>query len=109
MITKGDLIDDRYEILKSIGVGGMANVFLATDLILERDVAIKVMRYDFSNDSDNIRRFNREAMATTELNHQNIVPVFDVGEDEDYYIVMEYVDGLNLKEYIQEKYQPNCT
>ena len=103
-MQQGQYIDGRYKIIKNIGSGGMANVFLATDLILERDVAIKVMRYDFSNDSDNIRRFNREAMATTELNHQNIVPVFDVGEDEDYYIVMEYVDGLNLKEYIQEKY-----
>lgn len=103
-MQQGQYIDGRYKIIKNIGSGGMANVFLATDLILERDVAIKVMRYDFSNDSDNVRRFKREAMATTELNHQNIVPVFDVGEDEDYYIVMEYVDGLNLKEYIQEKY-----
>lgn len=103
-MQQGQYIDGRYKIIKNIGSGGMANVFLATDLILERDVAIKVMRYDFSNDSDNIRRFKREAVATTELNHQNIVPVFDVGEDEDYYIVMEYVDGLNLKEYIQEKY-----
>lgn len=103
-MQQGQYIDGRYKIIKNIGSGGMANVFLATDLILEREVAIKVMRYDFSNDSDNVRRFKREAMATTELNHQNIVPVFDVGEDEDYYIVMEYVDGLNLKEYIQEKY-----
>lgn len=103
-MQQGQYIDGRYKIVKNIGSGGMANVFLATDLILERDVAIKVMRYDFSNDSDSIRRFKREAVATTELNHQNIVPVFDVGEDEDYYIVMEYVDGLNLKKYIQEKY-----
>lgn len=86
-----------------IGGGGMANVYLARDMILERDVAIKVLRFDFSSDEQFIKRFHREAQAATSLNHENIVSIYDVGEDEGiYYIVMEYVRGYTLKQYIQQ-------
>ena len=105
MISPGERIDGRYKITGIIGNGGMANVYLAHDLILDRDVAIKVMRYDFRDDQDNIRRFKREALATTEMNHPNIVSIYDVGEeDTNPYIVMEYVEGMDLKEFIQNHY-----
>ncbi|WP_027107551.1 Stk1 family PASTA domain-containing Ser/Thr kinase [Lacticigenium naphthae] len=100
----GERINKRYKIIKNIGSGGMANVFLAKDLILERDVAVKVMRYDFRNDETSIRRFKREALSTTELYHPNIVSIYDVGEEENPYIVMEYVEGMDLKKYIHENH-----
>jgi len=101
----GERIDGRYKIIRLIGSGGMANVYLARDLILDRDVAVKVMRYDFREDKDSIRRFKREALATTELVHPNIVNIFDVGEEDTTpYIVMEYVKGTDLKQYIQNQY-----
>lgn len=98
----GERINGRYKIIKSIGAGGMAKVYLARDLILERDVAVKLMAYNFHNDENSIRRFKREALATTELVHPNIVNIYDVGEDENPYIVMEYVDGTDLKQYIHD-------
>ncbi|OJG61136.1 serine/threonine protein kinase [Enterococcus italicus DSM 15952] len=83
----------------------MANVFLARDLILDREVAVKVLRYDFQNDQAAIRRFQREALAATELVHPNIVSVYDVGEEDgQQYLVMEYVKGMDLKRYIQTQY-----
>lgn len=100
----GERISDRYKIIREIGSGGMANVFLAEDLILERQVAVKMMAYNFHNDEASIRRFKREALSTTELTHPNIVNVVDVGEEEHSYIVMEYVEGYDLKEYIKEHY-----
>ncbi len=85
-----------------IGGGGMANVYLARDMILDRDVALKILRMDFSNDEEFIRRFHREAQSATSLTHPNIVSIYDVGEEGDiYYIVMEFVDGMTLKQYIQ--------
>ncbi|MEO1768595.1 Stk1 family PASTA domain-containing Ser/Thr kinase [Candidatus Enterococcus ferrettii] len=105
MIDIGKIINGRYKIIASIGSGGMANVFLAHDLILDRDVAIKVLRFNFQNDQTAIRRFQREALAATELVHPNIVSVYDVGEEEDMqYLVMEYVRGMDLKRYIQTHY-----
>lgn len=105
MIEIGKVINNRYKILASIGSGGMANVFLAHDLFLNRDVAIKVLRFDFQNDQTAIRRFQREALAATELVHPNIVSVYDVGEeDQMQYLVMEYVKGMDLKRYIQTHY-----
>ncbi|KAA0547983.1 Stk1 family PASTA domain-containing Ser/Thr kinase [Bacillus sp. BGMRC 2118] len=99
----GKRLSDRYKIIDSIGGGGMANVYLARDIILERDVAVKVLRPDISNDEEFIRRFHREAQAATSLNHPNIVSIYDVGEDEQIlYIVMEYIDGSTLKQYIQK-------
>ena len=98
----GKRINDRYKILEFVGGGGMANVYLARDIILERDVAIKILRLDFVNDDETIRRFHREAQSATSLVHSNIVNIFDVGEENDiYYIVMEYVEGETLKQYIQ--------
>lgn len=103
MINIGTKIGERYEIIGNIGSGGMANVYLANDLILNREVAIKVLRFDFQNDQDAIRRFQREALAATEMVHPNIVTVYDVGEENDMqYIVMEYVKGTDLKRYIKE-------
>lgn len=102
----GKRISGRYKVIETIGGGGMANVYLAHDMILDRDVAVKVLRLDFANDEDFIRRFRREAKAATSLNHPNIVNIYDVGEEGDiYYIVMEYVDGQTLKQYIQQ-YSP---
>lgn len=99
----GERINDRYKILDFIGGGGMANVYLARDMILERDVAIKILRLDFANDDEFIRRFHREAQSATSLVHPNIVNIYDVGEEKDiYYIVMEYVEGKTLKQYIQD-------
>ncbi|WP_078550636.1 Stk1 family PASTA domain-containing Ser/Thr kinase [Litchfieldia alkalitelluris] len=99
----GRRLSGRYKILEVIGGGGMANVYLARDMILERDVAIKVLRLDFSNDEELIKRFRREAHSATSLAHPNIVSIYDVGEEDDiYYIVMEYVPGKTLKQYIQK-------
>lgn len=102
MIEIGKKLNGRYHIIGSIGSGGMANVYLAHDLILDRDVAVKVLRFDFQNDQAAIRRFQREALAATELVHPNIVSVYDVGEEYGLqYLVMEYVKGMDLKRYIQ--------
>ncbi len=99
----GKRISGRYKILEVIGGGGMANVYLARDMILEREVAMKVLRFDFSNDDEFIKRFRREAQSATSLAHPNIVSIYDVGEEDGiYYIVMEYVDGQTLKQYIQQ-------
>ena len=104
MISKGQLINDRYEIIRSIGEGGMANVYLANDTILDRLVAVKVLRGDLSEDEKFVRRFQREAIAASSLNHPNIVEVYDVGEDNGkYYIGMEYVDGKTLKSLIKKR------
>lgn len=105
MIEIGKKINGRYKIIGNIGSGGMANVFLAHDLILDREVAIKVLRFDFQNDQSAIRRFQREALAATELVHPNIVTVYDVGEEYGMqFLVMEYVKGMDLKRYIQTHY-----
>ncbi|MED3660354.1 Stk1 family PASTA domain-containing Ser/Thr kinase [Ureibacillus terrenus] len=102
-MLEGKRINDRYKIIKHIGGGGMSNVYLAHDLILNRDVAIKVLRYDSSNEEESMRRFQREALSATSLTHPNIVSIYDVGEDGDmHYIVMEYVKGKTLKQYIKE-------
>ena len=99
MIVKGQKINDRYEIIRILGEGGMANVYLANDTILNRKVAVKVLRGDLANDEKFVRRFQREALSASSLNHPNIVEIYDVGEDDgNFYIVMEYVDGKNLKQ-----------
>ena len=104
LITKGQKINDRYEIIKSIGEGGMANVYLARDVILDRRVAIKILRGDLANDEKFIRRFQREALSASSLSHPNIVEMYDVGEDNgSYYIVMEYVEGKTLKQYMKRR------
>lgn len=104
MIAKGQKISDRYQIIKSIGEGGMANVYLAYDTILERNVAVKVLRGDLANDEKFVRRFQREALQASSLSHPNIVEVYDVGEDNgEYYIVMEYVEGKHLKNLLKKR------
>lgn len=104
MIMKGQKISDRYQIIKSIGEGGMANVYLAYDTILDRNVAVKVLRGDLSNDEKFVRRFQREALSASSLSNPNIVEVYDVGEDNgEYYIVMEYVEGKHLKNLLKKR------
>lgn len=104
MIMKGQKISDRYQIIKSVGEGGMANVYLAYDTILDRNVAVKVLRGDLSNDEKFVRRFQREALSASSLNHPNIVEVYDVGEDNgEYYIVMEYIEGKHLKTLLKKR------
>lgn len=104
MLSRGQKINDRYEIIKSIGEGGMANVYLANDTILERNVAVKVLRGDLSTDEKFIRRFKREALSVSNLSHPNIVEVYDVGEEDgNYYIVMEYIEGKTLKQLLQKR------
>jgi eukaryotic-like serine/threonine-protein kinase len=99
----GKRVSGRYKLLEVIGDGGMAIVYRAKDLILDRDVAVKVLRSEFNKDEDFIRRFKREAESATSLDHPNIVSIYDVGEDEEiYFIVMEYVQGKTLKQYIKE-------
>ena len=85
MFSKGDKINDRYEIIKLIGEGGMANVYLAYDTILERNVAVKVLRGDLADDEKFVRRFQREALSASSLSHPNIVEMYDVGEDDGNY------------------------
>ena len=104
MIVKGQKVNSRYEIIKTIGEGGMANVYLAKDIILDRFVAIKVLRGDLASDEKFVRRFQREALSASSLSHPNIVEIYDVGEDDgDYYIVMEYVEGKNLKQLLKKR------
>lgn len=103
-MNRGERVSGRYKIIEKIGSGGMANVYRALDLILEREVAVKMMSLDFQNDKDSLRRFQREALSTTELTHPNIVSIYDVGEGDRPYIVMEYIDGMDLKQYIRENH-----
>ena len=104
MIVKGSIINDRYQIIKTLGEGGMANVYLAHDNILDRNVAVKVLRGDLANDEKFVRRFQREALSASSLSHPNIVEMYDVGEDDgQYYIVMEYVDGKTLKQVLKQR------
>ncbi|GEK32609.1 serine/threonine protein kinase [Kurthia sibirica] len=102
-MLKGKRISGRYKVLEVIGGGGMSNVYLAHDMILNRDVAVKVLHYSFNDEEEAKRRFQREALSATSLNHPNIVSIYDVGEDEGmHYLVMEYVKGMTLKQYINE-------
>ncbi|MBR2745877.1 MAG: Stk1 family PASTA domain-containing Ser/Thr kinase [Erysipelotrichaceae bacterium] len=104
------MVGNRYVIRRSIGEGGMADVYLAQDTILRREVAIKVLRGELNEDPVNLQRFQREANAITNLSHPNIVEVYDVGEaDKKNYIVMEYVPGKTLKQLIKQRGALNPT
>ncbi|MBU7554518.1 Stk1 family PASTA domain-containing Ser/Thr kinase [Pediococcus ethanolidurans] len=104
-MTPNQTLNGRYRIISPLGEGGMADVYLAHDLILKRNVAVKLLRFDLQNDDKTIQRFQREALSTTELVHPNIVSVYDVGEDNGiHYLVMEYVDGTDLKQYIKDHF-----
>jgi len=97
------ILGNRYEILEEIGSGGMAKVYKAKCKLLNRFVAVKVLRDDLKNDSEFVRRFNVESQAAASLSHTNVVPIYDVGEENGvHYIVMEYVEGVTLKEYIEQ-------
>ena len=98
----GKILDSRYEIIKKIGSGGMADVYMAKDILLDRIVAVKILHSNFAEDNDFIVRFRHEAQSAGKLTHPNIVGIYDVGCDGDiHYIVMEYVEGETLKQYIQ--------
>lgn len=104
MSEKGRVLADRYELKEFIGQGGMADVYLAYDDILKREVAVKILRSSLTGDPIYITRFHREARAAAALCHRNIVEIYDVGEEDDlYYIVMEYVRGQTLKELINKR------
>lgn len=104
MISKGQKINDRYQIIRTIGEGGMANVYLAYDTILDRNVAVKILRGDLATDEKFVRRFKREAIAASSLSHPNIVEMYDVGEDDGkHFIVMEYLEGRTLKSLIKKR------
>ena len=103
-MNKKNVVANRYEVVQHIGQGGMADVFLAIDTILNRHVAIKILRSDQSTDAISILRFEREAQAATSLAHPNLVEIYDVGEYKNHhYIVMEYVAGKTLKKVIRDR------
>lgn len=101
----GKTLGNRYTILEEISGGGMATVYKAKCSVLNRIVAIKILKPEFANDEEFVRRFRREAQAAASLSHPNIVGIYDVGEEDGlYYIVMEYVEGITLKEYIKQNF-----
>ena len=101
----GYVLGNRYKIIRSLGEGGMANVYLARDLVLDREVSVKLLRLDLRDDPQTKKRFQREALAATQLNDPNIVGVYDVGENHGMqYMVMQYVEGMDLKKYIAQNY-----
>ena len=103
LLRAGTTLNERYEILSTVGTGGMADVYRARDTVLKRLVAIKVLKEEYSSDASFVAKFRKEAQAVSALNHPNIVGVFDVGEQNGmYYIVMELVEGINLKKYIEK-------
>lgn len=107
MILEGKLLGNRYEIIEKIGNGGMATVYKATDKILKRNVAVKILRDEFTTDEEFIKRFEGEAQSAARLTHPNIVSIYDVGVEENlYYIVMELIQGKTLKEIIIEERGP---
>ena len=104
MLSNGTFLGNRYEIIEKIGSGGMSDVYRAKDHSLGRDVAIKVLKSDFAQDSSFVTKFRAEAQSAAALEHPNIVNIYDVGsEDGLYYIVMEYIEGITLKQYIAKK------
>ena len=108
MLTTGTVLGRRYEIQSKIGAGGMSDVYKANDRKLNRKVSIKILKRDFADDQNFVTKFRNEARAAASLNHPNIVNVYDVGEgDGIYYIVMEHIDGITLKKYIEYKKKLN--
>ncbi len=104
LVSVGTIIGDRYEILEKVGSGGMADVFRAKCHRLNRFVAIKILKQEYSEDTKFVTKFRGEAQAVACMSHPNIVGIYDVGEEDGmYYIVMELVDGITLKKYIEEK------
>ena len=107
MILEGKILGNRYEIIEKVGNGGMATVYRAEDKVLKRNVAVKVLKDEFTTDEEFIKRFEIEAQSAARLTHPNIVSIYDVGsEDNLYYIVMELIRGKTLKEIIVEERGP---
>ena len=107
MNLEGKLLGNRYEIIEKIGNGGMATVYKATDKVLKRNVAVKILRDEFTTDDEFIKRFEVEAQSAARLTHPNIVSIYDVGVDGNlYYIVMELIQGKTLKEIIIKEKGP---
>ncbi|NLB17327.1 MAG: serine/threonine protein kinase, partial [Syntrophomonadaceae bacterium] len=99
-----DLLQNRYKLLEKIGEGGMATVYKARCTLLDRIVAVKILKDEYTRDSNLVAKFRSEAQSAARLSHPNIVNVYDVGEDQGAnFIVMEYIEGINLKEYIEQK------
>lgn len=108
MVEMGSFIADRYEILEKIGAGGMSDVYKAKDQVLGRFVAVKILKQEFTEDVNFVTKFHTEAQSAAGLQHPNIVNIYDVGsEDHMHFIVMEYVEGITLKTYIEKKGQLN--
>lgn len=106
MLNTGTRLGNRYEILEKIGTGGMSDVYKAKDHSLNREVAIKVLKEEYANDTAFVTKFRAEAQAAAGLEHANIVNVYDVGQEDGlYYIVMEHIEGITLKTYISKKGQ----
>ena len=104
MLKPGTFISERYEIIDNVGSGGMADVYKAKCHRLNRFVAIKILKPEFSSDTNFVNKFRNEAQSAAGLSHPNIVGVYDVGDDEDlHYIVMELVEGITLKRFIEKK------
>ena len=104
MVKEPIILGKRYEVLSKIGAGGMADVYKGKDLMLNRYIAIKVLKKEYKEDENFVRKFRSEAQAAAGLLNPNIVNVYDVGEDRGlYYMIMELVEGISLKEYIQRK------
>ena len=100
----GEVLADRYELEELVGTGGMSSVFRAHDRLLERKVALKLLREEYTSDGDYVERFRREARSVAQLSHPNIVTVIDRGEsDGRQFIVFEYVEGENLKELVERR------
>ena len=103
LLRAGTILNDRYEILNTVGTGGMADVYRARDNVLKRSVAVKVLKEEYSTDAGFVAKFRREAQAAGGFSHPNIVSVYDVGDQNGmYYIVMELVEGITLKKYIEK-------
>lgn len=101
---EGQILGNRYELIEKIGGGGMAHVYKAKCRLLNRFVAVKILRSEFTNDDEFVKRFRIEAQSAASLSHPNIVSIYDVGHEDDiHYIIMEYIDGITLKEYISSK------
>ena len=100
----GKKLDDRYELLELIGVGGMADIYRAKDIEEDRIVAVKILKNEFAGSEDFLRRFRNESKAIALLSHPNIVKIYDVGfTDHVQFIVMEYIDGITLTDYIEQQ------
>ena len=104
LIESGTVIDGRYEVLSRIGTGGMADVYLARDQLLGRQVAVKLLHHRFAEDQEFVERFRRKASSAAGLSHPHVVAIFDRGEwDGTYYIAMEYLPGRSLKAVVREQ------